>query len=163
MTVKSKLIIGTRSSKLALWQANHIKEHLQKLFCDLEITLKEIKTKGDRMLGISLSKIEGKGFFTKEIEDALLNSEIDLAVHSLKDLPAKLPDGLKIGAVLKKEKPHDILISKNKIKFKDLSENSKIDTSSLRRTAQLKAVRNDLEYLDLRSGERRVGKECRSR
>ncbi|OGI10391.1 MAG: hydroxymethylbilane synthase [Candidatus Melainabacteria bacterium RIFCSPLOWO2_02_FULL_35_15] len=150
MTVKSKLIIGTRSSKLALWQANHIKEQLQKLFCDLEITLKEIKTKGDRMLGISLSKIEGKGFFTKEIEDALLNSEIDLAVHSLKDLPTKLPDGLKIGAVLKKEKPHDILISKNKIKFKDLSENSKIGTSSLRRTAQLKAVRNDLEYLDLR-------------
>ena len=145
-----KITIGTRSSKLALWQANHIKEQLQKLFPDLEITLKEIKTKGDRMLGISLSKIEGKGFFTKEIEDALLNSEIDLAVHSLKDLPTKLPDGLKIGAVLKKEKPHDILISKNKIKFKDLSENSKIGTSSLRRTAQLKAVRNDLEYLDLR-------------
>lgn len=148
--MKSKLIIGTRSSKLALWQASFVRKEIQKLYPDLEITLKEIKTKGDRILGVSLSKIEGKGFFTKEIEDALLNNEIDLAVHSLKDLPTESPDGLKIGAVLKKEKPHDILISKNKIKFKDLSKNSKIGTSSLRRIAQLKAIRSDLDYLDLR-------------
>ena len=121
-----------------------------KLFPDLEVNLKEIKTKGDQITDISLSKVEGKGFFTKEIEDALLNGEIDLAVHSLKDLPTKLPEGLKITAVLNREDPCDVLISKNKIKFKELSSSSKVGTSSLRRVSQLKALRNDLEYLDLR-------------
>ena len=174
--MKQKLIIGTRSSKLALWQANHIKHELQNLFSDIEINLKEIKTKGDHITDVALSKIGGKGLFTKEIEDALLAKEIDLAVHSLKDLPTKLPDGLKIGAVLKREKSHDVLIAKmchserseesqnvmrffvanasqNDMKngvFSKLPPGSKIGTSSLRRTAQLKALRNDLEYLDLR-------------
>ena len=148
--MKSKLIIGTRSSKLALWQAHHIKDELQKLSPALEIDLKEIKTKGDHITDVALSKIGGKGLFTKEIEDALLEKEIDLAVHSLKDLPTKLPGGLKIGAVLKREEPHDVLISKNKTKFKAFPVNSKIGTSSLRRTSQLKAIRSDLEYLDLR-------------
>lgn len=153
--MKSKLVIGTRSSKLALWQANYIKDELLKLGKHIglplpEINLKEIKTKGDHITDVALSKIGGKGLFTKEIEEALLINEIDLAVHSLKDLPTKLPDGLKIGAVLKREKPHDVLIAKNKIKFKELPPKSKIGTSSLRRTAQLKALRDDLEYLDLR-------------
>ena len=148
--MKQKITIGTRSSKLALWQANHIKEELLKNYPHFNIELKEIKTKGDHISDVALSKIGTKGLFTKEIEDALLNNAIDLAVHSLKDLPTKLPDGLKIGAVLKGEEPFDILISKNKIKFNDLKPGSKIGTSSLRRIAQLRAIRPDLEYLDLR-------------
>ena len=149
--MKSELIIGTRSSKLALWQTQYIKDELKKIFPDLEINLKEIKTKGDHITDVALSKVGGKGLFTKEIEDALLNKEIDLAVHSLKDLPTKLPDGLKIGAVLKREKPHDVLISRGQTpSFRGLTPSSKIGTSSLRRTAQLKALRNDLKYLDLR-------------
>ncbi len=185
--MKLKLTIGTRSSKLALWQANYIKDELLKLGKHiglplLEIVLKEIKTKGDHITDVALSKIGGKGLFTKEIEDALLAKEIDLAVHSLKDLPTKLPDGLKIGAILKREKSHDVLIvhhviarkleelTKQSQKREKVSEiasslpllamtqgafavipsNSKIGTSSLRRISQLKALRNDLEYLDLR-------------
>ncbi len=148
--VKHKITIGTRSSKLALWQACFIKEELQKLHPQLEITLQEIKTKGDHITDVALSKIGTKGLFTKEIEDAILNTEVDLAVHSLKDLPTKLPEGLKISAVLNRENPCDVLISRNKIKFKDLPSGSKIGTSSLRRISQLKALRTDLEYLDLR-------------
>lgn len=145
-----KFTIGTRSSKLALWQANFVKSELESSIPDLEISLKEIKTKGDHITDVALSKIGGKGLFTKEIEDALLANEIDLAVHSLKDLPTQLPQGLRIGAVLKRENTQDILISKNKIRFKDLPAKSKIGTSSLRRISQLKALRNDFEYLDLR-------------
>ncbi len=150
-----KLTIGTRSSKLAIWQAEHVRDELKKIFPEVKITLKEIKTKGDHITDVALSKIGGKGLFTKEIEDALLNNEIDLAVHSLKDLPTKLPEGLKIGAVLKREKPHDVLIVRRDVacnvsNFLHLLPGSKIGTSSLRRTAQLKSLRNDLEYLDLR-------------
>lgn len=133
-----------------MWQANHVREELHKFYPDLEVTLKEIKTKGDHITDISLSKVEGKGFFTKEIEDELLNGEIDLAVHSLKDLPTKLPQGLKISAVLKREKPHDVLITKPHCSFASLPPYSKVGTSSLRRTAQLKVIRPDLECLDLR-------------
>ena len=153
--MRLEIKIGTRSSKLALWQAEYVRDELLKLGKHIglplpEISLKEIKTKGDHITDVAISKIGGKGLFTKEIEDALLTGEIDLAVHSLKDLPTKLPDGLKIGAVLKREEQHDILVSRNKIKFKELPPNSKIGTSSLRRTAQLKVLRTDLEYLDLR-------------
>lgn len=148
--MKYNFTIGTRSSKLALWQANHVKEQLEKFYPKVKIILKEIKTKGNHVIDVALSKVGGKGLFTKEIEDVLLRNEIDLAAHSLKDLPTKLPPGLKIGAVLKREEPHDVLISKNKIRFKDLSAGSKIGTSSVRRIAQLKNLRPDLEYLDLR-------------
>ena len=153
--MKSKLTIGTRSSKLALWQANHICDLVKKNFPNLEISIKEIKTKGDYITDVALSNIGGKGLFTKEIEDALLNKEIDIAVHSLKDLPTKLPDGLKIGAVLKREKSHDVLIACKSVAcnvstFNTLPTGSKIGTSSLRRVAQLKSIRPDLEYLDLR-------------
>ncbi len=148
--MKTKITIGTRSSKLALWQTNFVKRELQKKFPELEIAIKEIKTTGDHITDVALSKIGNKGLFTKEIEDALLNNEIDLAVHSLKDLPTKLPDSLMIGAVLKKENPHDVLLSREHIKFKDLLPGSLLGTSSLRRIAQLKAIRQDLEYIDLR-------------
>ncbi|MBI2995927.1 MAG: hydroxymethylbilane synthase [Candidatus Melainabacteria bacterium] len=150
MTVKSKLIIGTRSSKLACWQANYVKDKLLRFYPELEINLKEIKTKGDHITDVALSKVGGKGFFTKEIEDALLKKEIDLAVHSLKDLPTKLPSGLKIGAVLKRESPHDVLITRGLTPLRGLPPWAKIGTSSLRRIAQLKALRPDLEYIDLR-------------
>ena len=148
--MKQEIKIGTRSSKLALWQANYISEELGKIFPGLEVNLKEIKTKGDHITDVALSKVGGKGLFTKEIEDALLNKEIDLAVHSLKDLPTKLPDRLKIGAVLNRENPSDVLISRDKIKFKELKKDLIIGTSSLRRISQLKALRSDLKYIDLR-------------
>lgn len=147
------ITIGTRSSKLALWQANHVKAELHKFYPALEVNLKEIKTKGDCIRDVALSKIGRKGLFTKEIEEELLKCEIDIAVHSLKDLPTKLPKGLKIGAVLKREDPHDVLITRReaeKSPFKNLPRDTRIGTSSLRRIAQLKAIKDDLEYLDLR-------------
>lgn len=101
--MKQKIIIGTRGSKLALWQTEFVKEKLLKIFPDLEFEVRIIKTKGDKILDSPLSKIGDKGIFTREIEIELLNGEIDLAVHSLKDLPTKLPDGLIIGAVLERE------------------------------------------------------------
>lgn len=153
----SKITIGTRSSKLSLWQANYVRNKLLELCSDLEVLLKEIKTKGDHIIDVALSKIGGKGLFTKEIEDALLSREIDLAVHSLKDLPTKLPPGLELSAVLSREPPHDVLIVSpsiksqiSNLKFNGLPKGSKIGTSSLRRIAQLKATRPDLEYIDLR-------------
>lgn len=151
--MKSKLTIATRSSKLALWQANFIKNELLKLHKDLNIELKEIKTKGDHILDVALSKIGDKGLFTKEIEEAILNSEADIAVHSLKDLPTKLPNDLKIGAVLNREPAHDVLIARNIYKGHDLSllpQDSKVGTSSLRRISQLRSIRPDLEYVEIR-------------
>ncbi len=163
--MKNKITIGTRSSKLALWQANFIKEELLKLHPELKIELKEIKTKGDHILDVALSKIGDKGLFTKEIEDSILNNESDIAVHSLKDLPTKLPDGLKIGAILNRESAHDVMMlslrtyeptslrNESSIVNSQLSilkPGSKIGTSSLRRTSQLKAIRPDLEYIEIR-------------
>lgn len=165
--MKNNLKIATRSSKLALWQANFIKEELLKLHPELNIELKEIKTKGDHILDVALSKIGDKGLFTKEIEDSILNNESDIAVHSLKDLPTKLPDGLKIGAILNRESAHDVIIWRTedrgqKTEDRDqiddtpssqlaaLSPGSKIGTSSLRRISQLKSIRPDLEYIEIR-------------
>lgn len=148
--MKTKITIGTRGSKLALWQTLYVRNEIQKLYSNLQINIKEIKTKGDHIQDVSLSKIEGKGFFTKEIEEELLAQEIDLAVHSLKDLPTKLPPGLKIGAILKREKSHDVLITRPPYTLTSLPPRSKVGTTSLRRIAQLKAIRNDLKYLDIR-------------
>ncbi len=147
--MKSKLIIATRSSKLALWQAEYVKSEIIKHHKNLEVELLEIKTKGDHILDTALSKIGDKGLFTKEIEEAILNNSADLAVHSLKDLPTKLPEGLNIASVLKRELPHDVLIA-NKNTFSSLKAGSRIGTSSLRRIAQLKSIRQDLEYIDIR-------------
>ncbi len=167
--MKNKITIATRSSKLALWQANFIKDELLKLYSDLTIELKEIKTKGDQILDVSLSKIGYKGLFTKEIEEAILNSEADIAVHSLKDLPTKLPGGLKIGAILNREPAHDVLLCHSRLDresilsqgldsrfhgndnvFRLLPPGSKIGTSSLRRISQLRSIRPDLEYIEIR-------------
>jgi hydroxymethylbilane synthase len=144
------LKIGTRGSKLALWQANWVKSALEVKHPSLSIELVAIKTKGDKILDVPLAKVGGKGLFVKEIEDALLNEKIDLAVHSMKDMPAEIPKGLCIGAIPEREIPQDVLISKNKKRLLKLEPGAKIGTSSLRRTAQLLHARPDLEILPLR-------------
>ena len=129
--------IGTRGSKLALWQANHIKQLLLDKFPELKIEIEIIKTTGDTLLSSPLSEIGGKGVFVKEIEEALLSDKIDIAVHSMKDVPSILPQGLEIGAVAARHDPRDAFISKNGSSLKELSAGSKIGTGSLRRASQL--------------------------
>jgi len=142
--------IGTRGSKLALWQANWVKSALKVGHPSLSVELVAIKTKGDKILDVPLAKVGGKGLFVKEIEDALLNGLIDLAVHSMKDMPAEIPNGLCIGAIPKRETPQDVLISSKGLLLSQLRQNARIGTSSLRRTAQLLHVRPDLVVLPLR-------------
>ncbi|MDL2281382.1 hydroxymethylbilane synthase [Selenomonadales bacterium OttesenSCG-928-I06] len=148
--LKRNLVIGTRSSKLALWQAEHIRDTLQKHYPDLKIDLLKITTKGDKILDVPLAKIGGKGLFTKEIENALLSKEVDLAVHSLKDMPTDLPEGLEISAISKREEPYDALISPKFKTLDNLPHGAKVGTSSLRRKAQILKARSDLVTVDLR-------------
>src|SRR3990167_6561566 len=110
---KKKIIIGSRGSELALWQAKFVKKELEKRNKNITIEIKIIKTKGDKILDVALSKIGDKGLFTKEIENELIDGSVDLAVHSLKDLPTTLPEGLKLGAVLERGEFRDALVSKN--------------------------------------------------
>ncbi len=148
--MENKLIIGSRGSQLALWQTNWVKAQLIKNHPDLIIDIKIIKTKGDKILDVPLAKIGDAGLFVKEIEDALLNKSIDLAVHSMKDMPAAIPDGLIIGAVPKRETPNDVLISKGNLTFNNLPKNARIGTSSLRRISQLLHHRPDLKTEPIR-------------
>lgn len=147
-----KITIGSRGSDLALWQANHIKSQLEKLGVKVSITI--IKTQGDAIQHLSFDKMEGKGFFTKELETALLNKTIDLAVHSHKDLETNFPQGLTIAAVSERENPSDVLlIRKNAIDDNQqwsLKENAVVGTSSARRKSQLIRFRPDVEIKDLR-------------
>lgn len=155
----STIKIGTRGSKLALWQANWVKSALEEKNPSITIEIIIIKTKGDKILDVPLAKVGGKGLFVKEIEEALLDGRIDLAVHSMKDMPAEIPEGLCIGAVPEREMPHDVLISKNGLKLSDLPEGAIIGTSSLRRAAQLRHARPDLEIRTLRGNiETRLNK-----
>ncbi|MBB6445844.1 hydroxymethylbilane synthase [Bacillus benzoevorans] len=140
-----KIIVGSRRSKLAMTQTKWVIEQLKKIDDSFEFEIKEIVTKGDRIVDVTLSKVGGKGLFVKEIEQAMLNEEIDMAVHSMKDMPAVLPEGLVIGCIPEREDHRDALISKNHEKFNDLKPGSIIGTSSLRRGAQLLAKRPDLE------------------
>lgn len=144
--------IGTRGSRLALWQANFLQEELEKIGVSSSIHI--IKTKGDQIQHLSFDKIEGKGFFTKEIEDALLREEVDLAVHSMKDLPTSSPPGLAIAGVSYREDPADwLIIRKDKAtqgKLMMLAEGATVGTSSARRKAQLLHFRADLEMQDIR-------------
>ncbi len=144
------LIIGSRASKLALAQVNLIKDLLREKYPVLGIEIKTIKTTGDKILDVSLDKIGDQGLFTKEIEEALLAGKIDVAVHSLKDLPVEITAGLKIAAVTQREDPRDILVSQKGYNLKSLPQKSKIGTSSLRRRAQLLHLRPDLFIMDLR-------------
>ena len=145
-----KIRIGTRKSKLALWQSEWVKEQIEKKFPDVEVELIKIVTKGDKILDVPLAKIGDKGLFTKEIEDAMLKGEVDIAVHSLKDVPSKLPEGLKLIAFSDREDPRDALLSCGKYTLDTLPQGAVVGTSSLRRKAQLRILRPDLEIKDLR-------------
>lgn len=142
--------IGTRDSVLALWQAEWVKSQLSVIYPEHEFMLVSMKTKGDKILDVPLAKIGDKGLFTKELENGLLRGEIDLAVHSLKDLPTILPEGLSIGAICKREEPRDVFLSRDGTRLENLPKGSVIGTSSLRRKAQLQHYRADLKFADLR-------------
>jgi hydroxymethylbilane synthase len=148
--MKTILRIGSRGSKLALWQANWVKQSIEASHSHLSVEIRIIKTKGDKILDVPLAKIGGKGLFVKEIEEALLDGGIDIAVHSMKDMPGDIPAGLCIGAIPERENPFDVLISVRKICLKDLKSGARIGTSSLRRSAQLLHVRPDLSIVPLR-------------
>ncbi|HAQ06731.1 MAG TPA: hydroxymethylbilane synthase [Bacillus bacterium] len=140
-----KIIVGSRRSKLALTQTNWVIDQLKKLGAPFEFEVKEIVTKGDQILDVTLSKVGGKGLFVKEIEQAMLDKEIDMAVHSMKDMPAVLPEGLVIGSIPEREDHRDVLISNGHVPFNELKQGAVIGTSSLRRSSQLLAQRPDLE------------------
>jgi hydroxymethylbilane synthase len=148
--VKREFIIGTRGSALALWQTDFVKTELEKRFPEAVLDVRVIKTTGDRILDTSLSKIGDKGLFTRQIEDALASGEIDLAVHSLKDLPTVQPKNLIIGAVSGRETPNDVFISEKYDSIDDLPQNARVATGSLRRRSQLLNFRPDLEIVEIR-------------
>jgi len=146
----TKIVIGTRGSQLALWQANWVKGLIEDLKKDISVELTVIKTSGDKIQDVPLNKVGGKGLFVKEIEEALIRREVDIAVHSMKDVPMKLPFELCLGAITKRESPFDALLSKDGKTISQLPENAKVGTSSLRRSSQLLAYRPDLQIVPLR-------------
>ncbi len=155
----NKIIIGTRSSRLALWQAEWVAARLRMLYPELGIVIQHITTKGDVVSDVPLPQIGDKGLFTREIETALLSSQIHLAVHSFKDLPTDLPCGLTIGAITEREDVRDGLVSRLRLGLDDLPLGAKVGTSSLRRAAQLLAHRPDLHIRGLRGNvDTRLGK-----
>jgi hydroxymethylbilane synthase len=145
-----KLDIGTRGSTLALWQTKHVIGRLTAIAPGLDVRIEEIKTQGDLVRDRALWQVEGRGFFVKEIENALLSGQVDLAVHSLKDVPTESPAGLTLGAILERADPHDALLARKGLKLSTLPHGALVGTSSLRRRAQLLAVRPDLQIADLR-------------
>jgi hydroxymethylbilane synthase len=148
--MKNTLIIGTRGSKLALYQAERVEAEIKQFFPEIKTEIKVIQTKGDIILDVALAKIGDKGLFTKEIENALLDNSIDIAVHSLKDLSTDLPEGLQLGAVLERGEYRDALVHKTGKKLSELDENDVIATSSLRRIASLKHTNKNLQITDIR-------------
>ncbi len=154
--MKNKAVIGTRGSKLALWQAEWVKSELQRMNPGLAVELNRIKTTGDKILDVPLAKVGGKGLFVKEIEEALLRGEADLAVHSMKDVPTEFPDGLHLAVICEREDPRDAFISRIEDGefvvggFSDLPQGASVGTSSLRRSCQLLNMRPDLRILQLR-------------
>ncbi|MDD3311719.1 hydroxymethylbilane synthase [Pseudodesulfovibrio sp.] len=145
-----ELVIATRGSALALWQANHIKDLLEAEHPGLTVELLKIKTKGDKILDVPLAKVGGKGLFVKEIEEALLDGRAHLAVHSMKDVPTELPEGLEVGIIPEREAATDSLLSVNYDGLDELPKGALVGTSSLRRQSQLAALRPDLEIRSLR-------------
>jgi hydroxymethylbilane synthase len=144
----ARLRIGSRGSQLALWQAHHISDLLRAHGHEVELEI--IKTTGDKILDVALAKVGTKGMFTKEIEEALADGRVDLAVHSLKDLPTELSPGFEIAAITTRENPRDVFCSRKYSSIENLPQGARVGTSSLRRQAQLKAVRPDLEIYPLR-------------
>lgn len=147
---KQKLVVGTRSSQLALWQADFVIGELAKKYPELVVEKRLMTTKGDKILNAPLAKIGGKGLFTKELETAMLEGEIDIAVHSLKDMPVVVPEGLVITAITQRADPGDAFVSHKYESFQQLPAGAKVGTSSLRRKAQLLHARPDLQIEDLR-------------
>jgi len=147
---RSTIVLGTRGSKLAVQQSEWVQARLRELVPEVTVTLRRIQTSGDKILDVPLANIGGKGLFVKEIEEALLAGEIDLAVHSMKDVPTQLPSGLAILCVPQREDPRDALISRTGCDFKDLPPGAKVGTSSLRRQAQFLHARPDLKIEMLR-------------
>jgi len=151
-----KVVIGTRGSKLALWQAEWVKSELKRMNPGLDVELNKIKTTGDKILDVPLAKVGGKGLFVKEIEEALLSGEADLAVHSMKDVPTEFPEGLYLSVICEREDPRDAFISRvqdSKFKienFRSLPDGASVGTSSLRRSCQLLNIRPDIKILQLR-------------
>ncbi|RDE86502.1 hydroxymethylbilane synthase [Aggregatibacter kilianii] len=148
--LEKTLKIATRQSPLALWQANYVKDSLQQLYPDLTVELVPMVTKGDVILDSPLAKIGGKGLFVKELENALLNKEADIAVHSMKDVPMQFPEGLGLAVICKREDPRDAFVSNSYRTFSELPRGAVVGTSSLRRQCQLKALRPDLDIRSLR-------------
>lgn len=144
------LKIATRQSPLALWQAEHIRARLEALHADLTVELVTFVTQGDKILDTPLAKIGGKGLFVKELEAALLDGRADLAVHSMKDVPMALPEGLTLAVICEREDPLDAFVSNTYASFDDLPQGAKVGTSSLRRKCQILKARPDLEIIDLR-------------
>lgn len=144
------LNIATRQSPLALWQAEHIKSRLEELYPDLTVNLVTMVTKGDKILDVPLAKIGGKGLFVKELEEALYEKRADIAVHSLKDVPMELPDGLTLGAYCERHRPTDAFVSNNYKHINDLPQGARLGTSSLRRQCQIAQFRPNLDIISLR-------------
>ncbi|WP_291370954.1 MULTISPECIES: hydroxymethylbilane synthase [unclassified Acinetobacter] len=144
------LKIATRQSPLALWQAEHIRARLEALHSDLKVELVTFVTQGDKILDTPLAKIGGKGLFVKELEAALLDGRADLAVHSMKDVPMKLPAGLSLAVICEREDPLDAFVSNTYASFEQLPQGAKVGTSSLRRKSQILKARPDLDIIDLR-------------
>jgi hydroxymethylbilane synthase len=159
MTIKT-LRIGTRASQLALWQANWVKSELEKRYPGLEVTLTKIKTQGDKILDVPLAMVGGKGLFVKEIEEAMLRGEIDIAVHSMKDVPTIFPEGLALRCITEREDCRDIVILRPGVSsWSELPQGARIGTSALRRKAQLLHLRPDFKMLDIRGNvETRIRK-----
>jgi hydroxymethylbilane synthase len=148
--MSKKVVIGTRGSKLALWQAEWVRSKILALDPSLEVELEKIKTTGDKILDVPLAQVGGKGLFVKEIEEAMLRGDIDLAVHSMKDVPTMLPEGLHLRAVLEREDPRDAFVSLEATGVRDLKAGARLGTSSLRRSCQIGNIRPDIEIVSLR-------------
>lgn len=144
------MIIGTRGSLLALKQSSLVLEKLQGFYPHIEFSLKKITTRGDRLVDLPLPSFGGKGIFIKELEQALLRGDIDLAVHSFKDLPLEMEPGLEIAAALEREDPRDVLVSRDGLKLHEMPSGSRLGTGSPRRRAQILSFRSDLQVLDMR-------------
>ncbi|MCG5536144.1 hydroxymethylbilane synthase [Ectothiorhodospira mobilis] len=147
---KTELKIATRKSPLAVWQTEEVARRVKALFPDVQITLVKMTTQGDVMLDTPLAKVGGKGLFVKELETALMDGTADIAVHSMKDVPMELPEGLELPVVLDREDPHDAFVSNQYSCLEDLPENARVGTSSLRRQSQLRARFPGFQVLDLR-------------
>ncbi|MEY4861959.1 MAG: hypothetical protein RLZ51_54 [Pseudomonadota bacterium] len=159
MSAPSRLVIATRESRLALWQARHVRDRLRALYPQCQVDLLGMTTTGDQILDRTLSEIGGKGLFTKELEVALADGRADLAVHSLKDVPMELPEGFELAAVLEREDPRDAFVSVQHASFEALPQGARIGTSSLRRAAQIAQSRPDLQIVPLRGNlDTRLGK-----